>query len=434
MTESVRAVMRDRPKLTKLTFLISSNLATAADHGRRKSQRQKYDDKVKFWHTSVEGAADLDFELIQESDILERLALPEHQGKRWFWWGDTEFTDAWLSQKLRAQIDVAGQKYRPDLQVDLPIEDDLAALGFDAMALDHLDRLRREMVSEAADMWLNKKGSEKFVKAYDAITAVVEQLKAVSSALHVEPSTIESDLSPLRQAFDDLSRAVTIASDLEYAAEEEWCSNHPEQGWYAVQSNTPHAARGYQSRRLVNRMTELERWLDSTAGRALQHGLYFLDGVAGSGKTHLLLEATHRALQAGRLAVFLSAAQFGRNDLWASVCDQLGLPPLGADVVLGAMDTAGEASALTGRRFVISIDALNETTDTEFWRTHLPTLRAAVSQWPHVALVVSCRDTYVRVVCDDTEQNRYVKRSHPGFAGHEVDATQKFFAFHGLQA
>ena len=434
MTESVRAVVRDRPKLTRLIFLISSNLDTAVSGGRRKSQRQKYDDKVEFWHTAVDGAADLDFELIQESDLLTRLALPEHQGRQWFWWGDTEFTDAWLSEKLRAQVDVAGEKYRPDLQVDLPIEDDLAALGFNAMTLDHVARLGRGVVSAAGDMWLKKEGQADLVKAYDTITEAADQLKAASSQLYVEPSTIKSDLLPLTQAFHDLSQAVSAASDLEHAAEVEWRSNHPDQDWYVVQSNTPHEARGYGCRQLVDRMKEFERWLDSTAGRALQRGLYFLEGVAGSGKTHLLLEATHRALEAGRPAVFLSAARFGRSDLWASVCDQLGLSPLGADVLLGAMDAAGEASALTGRRFVIAIDALNETSDTEFWRTHLPALRAAVSQWPHVALVVSCRDTYVRVVCEDAEQDRYVRRSHPGFAGHEVDATQKFFAFHGLQA
>ena len=434
MTQSVRAVVRDRPKLTKLIFLISSDLGTSSGGGRRKSQRQKYEDKVEFWRRSVEGAAYLDFQLIQESDILSRLVLPEHQGRRWFWWGNTEFTDAWLSQKLKEQIDVAGERYRPDLQVDLPIEDDLDALGFDAASLDHLDLLRRGVASEAADLWLKRNGSDELVKAYDAITDAADHLKAVCSALYVEPSTIESDLSPLTQAFDDLSKAVAAASDLEYAAEEEWRANHPGEDRYAVQSNTPHEARSCRSRHLVDRTTEFERWLDSTAGRALQRGLYFLEGVAGSGKTHLLLEATHRALQAGRPAVFLSAARFGRNDLWASVCDQLGLPPLGADVLLGAMDAAGEALALTGRRFVISVDALNETADTEFWRTHLPALRTAVSQWAHVALVVSCRDTYVGVICDDGEQDRYVRRSHPGFAGLEVDATQKFFAFHGLQA
>ncbi len=434
LTESVRAVVRDRPRLSKLIFLTSSNLDTAVGRGRRKSQRQKYDDKVESWRASIKASADLDFELIQESDILDRLALPEHQGRQWFWWAETEFTDAWLSQKLRAQVDAAGEKYRPDLQVDLPIEDDLTALGFDDAALEHFERLRRAVASEAGDVWLDKKGSDELVKAYDAITLAVERLKAAASAVYIEPSTIASDLQPLEQALDAVSQAVGAASDLEYVAEDEWRRNHPDQDWYAVQSNTPQEARGYRCRRLLDRMAELERWLDSTAGRALQRGLYFLGGVAGSGKTHLLLEATHRALEVGRPAVFLTAARFGRGDLWASVCDQLGLSPIGADVLLGAMDAAGEASALTGRRFVIAIDALNETTDTEFWRTHLPALRAAVSQWPHVALVVSCRDTYVRVVCDAAEQDRYVSRSHPGFAGHEIDATQKFFAFHGLQA
>ncbi len=434
MTESVRAVVRDRPKVSKLTFLISSNLGTAIGRGRRKSQRQKYDDKVDFWHTSIAGADDIEFNLVQESDILDRLALPEHEGRRWFWWGDTEFTDAWLSQKLREQIDAAGEKYRPDLQVDLPIEDDLAALAFDAVALDHLDQLRRGVISGASDYWITKKGSTELIKAYSAIEEAVAELKIAASVFHVEPSTVDTDLASLRKASEDLSRTVTAASDLEHAAQAEWRATHPDQDWHAVQTNTPHETRSYRSSRLVDRVTELERWLGSTAGRALQHGLYFLDGVAGSGKTHLLLETTQRALQVGRPAVFLSAARFGRGDLWAGVCDQLGLPPLGADTLLGAMDAAGEAAALTGRRFVIAVDALNDTTDTDFWRTHLPALRAAVARWPHVALVVSCRDTYIGIVCEDAEHRRFVRRSNPGFAGHEIDATQKFFEFHGLQA
>lgn len=433
LTESVRAVVRDRPRLTKLVFLVSSNLDTAVQGGRRKSQRQKYDDKVQTWRTSIEGAANIEIELIQESDILDRLALPEHQGKRWFWWGETEFTDAWLSQKLRGQVDAAGQKYRPDLQVDVPIENDLVALGFDEAALDQFGRLLKAVASEAGDLWLQKKGSDELVKSYDAITDAAGRLKIVASSVYIEPSTITSDLTPLQDALGELSQAVSAAVDLEYAAEETWRRDHPDQDWHTVQANTPQEARGYPCRRLLDQIAELERWLESTAGRALRGGLYFLTGVAGSGKTHLLLEATHRALVKGRPALFLTAAQFGRGDLWASVCDQLGLPPLGADVLLGAMDASGEASALTGRRFVIAIDALNETPDAEFWRTHLPALRSAISQWPHVALVVSCRDTYLEVVCDSAEQDRYVRRSHPGFAGHEVDATQKFFAFHGLQ-
>lgn len=80
MTASVRAVVRDRPALTKLTFVISSNLTTGTQGGRVTSQRQKYEAKVESWKKNIPGADKLDFELVQESDLLERLSLPANRG------------------------------------------------------------------------------------------------------------------------------------------------------------------------------------------------------------------------------------------------------------------------------------------------------------------------------------------------------------------
>ncbi|HEV2891263.1 MAG TPA: ATP-binding protein [Frankiaceae bacterium] len=433
MTESVKSVVADRPRLTKLTFLISSNLGAATSGGKRKSQRQKYEDKVASWKGSITGADKIAFDLVQESDILDRLALPDHAGRKWFWWGDYEFTPAWLTEKLNAQIDIAGEKYRPDLQVDLPIEDDLAALGFDAKAVEHLDALRRAVVAEARRVRLTKTGSAELVAAYDRVTDALSALRTTATELHVEPATVAEELATLDEALQTLDSAISAAADLEYAAEAAWAEAHPDQDRYVVRDNAPYETRGYKISTLVDRTAELRRWLRSTAGRAFREGLYFLEGEAGSGKTHLLLGSTQRALAVDRPAVFLNAARFGYGDLWASICDQLGLALVGADVLLGAMDAAGEASGLIGRRFVIAIDALNDTVDTNFWQVQLPALRAAVGRWPHVALVVSCRDTYTPVVCDAAEKGKYVNRSHPGFAGHEVEAMHKYFAFHGLE-
>ena len=133
-------------------------------------------------------------------------------------------------------------------------------------------------------------------------------------------------------------------------------------------------------------------------------------------------------------AVFLAGAQFGQGNLWASIADQLGLESVGTDVLLQAMDAAGEAASTSGSRFVIFIDALNETTPADFWRVHLPALRAAIEQYPHVALAVSCRDTYRELVLEGTEGSHYVRRTHPGFAEREVEATQKYFAHYKLPA
>jgi hypothetical protein len=65
MTESVRRVVMERPRLTHLTFVISTNLSAgkAGFNGKaRKSQREKYDDKVATWKANIPGAAHLTFD------------------------------------------------------------------------------------------------------------------------------------------------------------------------------------------------------------------------------------------------------------------------------------------------------------------------------------------------------------------------------------
>ncbi|MDQ3657290.1 MAG: hypothetical protein M3457_19725 [Chloroflexota bacterium] len=146
-----------------------------------------------------------------------------------------------------------------------------------------------------------------------------------------------------------------------------------------------------------------------------------------------MLDSVQAALDEGRPAAVLHGAQF-RGSLWGDICDQLGLPPLGSDVLLGAMDAAAEAAEIDGRHFVLSIDALNETPIAGYWESNLPLLRSAISQWPHLSLAVSCRDTYVDVIDPSKERERFVLETHPGFAGREIEATQKYFHHYGLEA
>jgi hypothetical protein len=112
----------------------------------------------------------------------------------------------------------------------------------------------------------------------------------------------------------------------------------------------------------------------------------------------------------------------------------MGMEHLGRDVLLGALDSAAEATGIDGRRFVIMIDALNETPVEGYWETHLPVLRAAIAEWQNLALAVSCRDTYVEVIDPSDEQSKFTLVTHPGFAGRETEATHKYFDHYGLEA
>lgn len=432
MTESVKRVAKERTTLRKLTFVISWNLSTGTAGKERKSQRLKYDEKIATWKTKITGASSINFELVQGSDLLDLLAKPEHQGRLWFWWGEMTFGEDWLGQRLAEQADAAGDKYRPDLQVDVPIQDDLLALGFDATLHSTFDAKRRLILSMIDDLHPRAKGRTKLAKLLKAISTSAELLRTAADGFAIEAGDPPEALEPLNHCMDNCLEAIQLAQEYEYKLENVWKAIPKDD--QAKQPEPLKEARGYDVHQLVEAIYELRSWFESSPGRAWRSRAYFLTGQAGSGKTHLFLDATSRALDAGRPAVFLAGARFGQGNLWASVCDQLGLEAVGADILLRAMDSAGEAASLTGRRFVIFVDALNETRSPEFWRTHLPALRAAVAPYPHVALAVSCRDTYKDLVLEETESVHYVRRNHPGFADREVEATHRYFAHYQLEA
>lgn len=436
MTTSVQRVTKERPSLRKLTFVISSNLTAsrAMRNGHeRKSQRQKYDDKVTTWCRTISGADKIEFALVQESDLLDELAKPEHKGRRWFWWDDLILGLDWLKSRYGQQADAAGQKYRPDLQVDVPIQDDLLALGFDRSAITVFTRLLRDVIAAATDIrvWAKGEGSAA-QRRYQAIQETAAALRATAEVVTLQASDPATALNPLISDMESCQNAIHAAEEYEREVEKDWrklSDDDPKKN-----NKPPRTTGSYDVYNLVTAMDKLTDWLSSSAGRSFRNRAYFLTGQAGSGKTHLLLDATRRALSAGRPAVFLAGARFGQSDLWASIADQLGLKAVGADMLLGAMDAAGEAASLIGSRFVIFIDALNETTPPDFWRRHLPALRAATAEYPHIALAVSCRDTYADLVFEEAEDRHYIRRGHPGFAKREIEATQRYFEHYKLEA
>ncbi len=436
MRDSVKRVVRDRRRTVVLTFVISTNLTTGNRGGRVRSQRDRYNDAVVGWKRDISGAKDIDFFLVQESDLLDLLARPEHRGRQWFWWNQPVFTPAWFEARFQDQAASAQSKYRPDLQVDLPIQVDIDALGFDAGVVAEFEDLRRQVAKEAGKLRLVPSGPPDLADALGDVLAAAAALTPLASNWIVSPDRREADhtrlIDAIRTFIEKASTAEGIEREIRATARE--TTSKPSRRRETLAPTVSDVPRSYAYLRLREAATDILDWLESPKGEALRRGCYFLVGAAGSGKTHLFLDAVRRGLDHNRPAVVVAASRFGRGDLWASLADQLGLPHLGADVLLGAMNSAGEASSLLGSRFVLLIDALNETPESCFWRDNLPALRAAITRHPYVGLAVSCRDTYLEVVDEERVRDHFVLREHPGFAGRELEATQRYFEHYGLEA
>lgn len=429
MTSSVRRVVTERPQLTKLTFCISANLPASTRGRQRKSARQRYEEKKQFWQTEIAGAENIDFDLIQGSDLLDRLALPKHAGRAWFWWNELYLGQDWLANLLSQQAQVAGDRYRPVLQVDLPIQDDLSALGFAESYFDDLNRHARLALERLSEISVpgGTLGAKVVSSARRAIEMAEQFVSVVRSASYQAELTepledldlaVAGCISAIREAQDQTLRAERPASD------------QPE-GEGRPSTSELLRAHSYHLSRAANALSTLKDFLNGLASRAVRERFYFLTGAAGTGKTHLCLDSVQRALNEQRPALVVFGGQLGAGDLWSSICDQLGLPNLGADKLLGALEAVAEASGLHGRRFVFMVDALNDTKTEDYWVVRLPTLQASFASRPLLSLLVSCRDTYLDYVDPENRCRKY-RRTHPGFAGREVEATHKYFQHYEL--
>lgn len=430
MTDTVERVVDERPTLTKLTFCIPWNLPAGTARGRWTSARQKYDNKVETWKRTLPGATKIEFELVQGSDLLDRLAQPQHAGRHWFWWNEPYLGPDWLAIFQREQSDVAGDRYRPDLQVDVPIQEDLSALGFADSYFEELDRHVDLALRQLGEIGLPpaEAGGDLAISAA-AVTAAITTFRDQASA---DYQANEADpLEALDQAVTTCAKAMARADDDSQAARAALDDQPTDEGRAQLKERLGHYV--HRLRRAEDAVSSLRQFLDGSATRAVRQRFYFLTGASGTGKTHLCLDAADRALREGRPALVLFGNRFGAGDLWASFCDQLGLPALGAEVLLGALEAAAEASGPHGRRFVVMVDALNDTKGEDYWSDRLPALRAKFAGRPLLALLVSCRDTYLGYA-DPENRRAGFERVHPGFVGREFEATQKYFVHYGLEA
>ena len=172
-----------------------------------------------------------------------------------------------------------------------------------------------------------------------------------------------------------------------------------------------------------------QTFLQSGASVAAESGALVLTGEAGQGKTHLFCDVAKRATDAGRPAILLLAGRMSGRRVWQEIADQLGLADAAREVLVGAMQAAAQASDAP---FLLLIDALNEADDPNAWREELPALFAEVARSPCISLGVSIRSTFLTTVLPVDGLSRVAQIEHRGFAGRELEATERFFDAFGL--
>ena len=423
MERSLKTVVEKRPKCRRLTFCIPFDLPDAPGNGQRKSARQKFEGRKKRWRDRIPGANRVRIALWSEGELLERLVgHPSQRGMEWFFWDREVFSPKWCAQRVEKTVQEAGERYSPELHVDLPI-----AFALEGLALSEAYRQRFRTLRGA----VVKASSRIEISRYTGI-GVTTQLRNLVRSLaewqHKVPTCMKLpkrlDPAPLLHLTHTCYDAANAAYPHDPPREQQGKETKHQTHTYL------HSSLQHDLDRLTRALQDFEDLLQSSATEAAFHSALLLTGEAGQGKTHLFCDAAKRAVDTGWPAIVILGGRLSGHHIWSEVAEQLGLGEIGSERLIGAMQAAAEAS---NAPFLLLLDALNDAAEPTAWQAELPSLLAEIAQNPWISLAVSVRSTFLPVVLPADGLSRIAKVEHPGFEGRELESTERFFDAFGLE-
>lgn len=426
MERSLKTVVQKRPKCRRLTFCIPFDLPDAVQPGKQKSARQKFEDRKKIWRDRIPGAEKVRIDLWSAGDLMQRLVgHPNQRGIEKFFWDSEVFSPAWCAKRLEVSITAAGGRYSPDLHIDPSVTFALEGLAQSETYWQMFCAHRGAVLGAATHLQ---------VSHYTGI-GVTRQLRRLVKSMaewrRQVPSRIELPARLEPKPLLDATRAVRAAANGAYPHDR---MAHPgreksAKGQVDAGERIRCSLRCYLDRMLAA-LNDFEELVKSGATEAATRGVLILTGDAGQGKTHLFCHAARTAVDSGQPVILLLGGQFSGHNVWSEVAERLGLGQVGSEVLIGAMQAAAEASKAP---FLLLIDALNDAEDPKSWQHELPRLLAEVAGNPWISVGVSVRSTYRGMVLPAEGLSDVAEVEHRGFAGQELEATERFFSVFGLQ-
>ena len=432
LDRSIRIALDRRPRLVRYYVCIPRDRSD----GRRANQTSEMD----AWNARVakwEGWAgdrgmNVEFVWWGSSELIDRLSHEEHTGRRFFWFGQHEFSQNWFDLHLEESVNAAGARYTAEVHVDLPIAQDMERFSRSLSSFEEVKSLSLG-VRRAHDNLLftqrslNDRAGEVELDGLSSATSKVldalAQLEAAPAGYVQYTEIAKAADSAYREGMQVLEHIWQLQR--EDSAKSELVSASSSYRREPRKDILPYVHRLQQSLREVAEV--------STNTHSLANSqLLLLRGDGGTGKTHLLCDFAKRRVEAQLPTLLLMGQRFlSEDDPWVQLLQQVDLSQSSAEEFVGALEAAAQAS---GCRALVMIDALNEGNGRKIWPAHLPSFLARLEKSPWVGVVLSVRSSYEETVIPENVRDKAAIVTHHGFAGHEFDASRIFFAHHNLES
>lgn len=427
ITASVTAAVENHQRLTRYTICLpldrSDPKTTKQPH--RKTQLAQWRAHEQKWLAIAKSqGVSLEISYWGTHEIFDRLSRSDHAGRLFFWFHEDLFTSEWFQHRFEEVRADVGERYTPELNIDLPVARLFDGLGRTPPFFSHfaklLSRLRRDYRPLASGS-----SPARLTPYLKTISDAIEPLLSFLSQPGGDPTRV-IDLQAVsehaKRARDRCWTLINVAKELEAQLQK--------QGTHDDQIRERLNARRYFAGQVAGDLSSILEYLGSSECLLANTPALLLRGAAGTGKTHLFCDVAERRIKDGLPTVLFLGQHFVKGEPWPQMLERLGLS-CSRDEFLGALEAAAEAR---GTRAMLIIDALNEGEGRLIWKERLPGFLTSLTRSPYMSVSLSVRTSYESaVVPDSLTPDKLLRDIHHGFAANEYEATKIFFKAFGIR-
>ncbi|MGG7176391.1 SIR2 family protein [Clostridium paraputrificum] len=316
-----------------------------------------------------------------------------------------KFTDEWFINQNKIQIENLGNRYLPDLNIELNERYIFDAIG------------------------RNEEFYKRFKDKADQILIALKDLRI---------TLIQDNINNIYEILDnfqinsiDIIKVDEVIGNLNNISK--ILDNEIKIRLNDVSNSNSSLLRDeiYKFNKSQTTIDEYIHYMKSNEMKSVNNPFVLLDGEGGIGKSHLLADTINKRKCEGKKSLLFLGQHFKEGDnpfeaiLKMLECDCT------SDQFLKELNRIAEND---NSRIIIFIDALNEGSGKKFWKNYLTGFIEKIKLYPWIGLVVSIRTEYVENLINDNNSliSNLVRVTHSGFSTVEYDAIKKYFDFYTI--
>ena len=426
LTQSFKTAIENHPNLKEYYVAIPFDLTGNVASGKRgKSQIQKFED----WRNVRKKECAVEIILWTQSNLRDIL-LKHHSSEGFIrYWFDSEFlTEANHKQHVQNAAGCAGKRYSPELNVRIPLYNVLKSFLDEDIVIQQCKGKEKSLKKDYID---NSYFKEAWGERYSEISKSLISLEQFFASIKDKKRSEFNQEALESFCKNQIELAETqeslLLDELQRKFGDKFVDNERFRQFQAQYMCDFPAAKLDKMRDYQKFLGSILDWVKSEAFNAAYSKFLIIKGPAGIGKTHSIMDFVANT-RYGLHYVFFGES-FCNSEPWIVIRDNLGFSGnISKDYMFEALDAQAENQKCVT---ILFIDALNESKPRSNWKRWLQPLINDISRYPNLKLCVSCRDTYLTEVFEET--SKYFCIEHNGFAGQQQAAIKSFFNYYKLK-